>query len=133
VVRIAGGVANNVVPDACTLVVNRRFAPCYTVDEARAQVERLLEGADAIDVVNASPAAPPNLAHPLVAAFVDTVGRDVRPKLGWTDVARFASRGIAALNFGPGDPAVSHTADEHVTRESIEACYEMLAGFVGVG
>jgi succinyl-diaminopimelate desuccinylase len=132
VVRIEGGVANNVVPDACTLVVNRRFAPSYSVDEARAEVEELLEGADRIEVVNASPAAPPNLGHPLVAEFVRTLAVDVEPKLGWTDVARFAARGVPAVNFGPGDPDVAHTADERVTRESVEKCHVALGGFLGV-
>jgi succinyl-diaminopimelate desuccinylase len=132
VVRIEGGVANNVVPDSCTLVVNRRFAPSYSVDEARAQVEKLLAGADRIEVVNASPAAPPNLGHPLVAEFVDTLGLDVEPKLGWTDVARFASRGVPAVNFGPGDPDVAHTADERVTRSAVEQCCAALSRFLGV-
>ena len=57
----------------------------------------------------------------------------MRPKLGWTDVARFASRGIPALNFGPGDPEIAHTAGELVTRDSIERAYATLARFVGVG
>ena len=114
VVRIEGGIANNVVPDACSIVVNRRFAPAYTVDEARAQVEALLDGADEIEVVNASPAAPPNLWDPLVAELIGTFDLGVRPKLGWTDVARFAAHGVPALNFGPGDPEIAHTAGEHV-------------------
>jgi succinyl-diaminopimelate desuccinylase len=132
VVRIEGGVANNVVPDTCTLVVNRRFAPSYSVDDARAEVEELLTGADRIEVLNASSAAPPNLGHPLVAEFVQTLGVDVEPKLGWTDVARFAARGVPAVNFGPGDPDLAHTAGEHVTRESVEQCYAALARFLGV-
>jgi succinyl-diaminopimelate desuccinylase len=132
VVRIEGGVANNVVPDSCTLVVNRRFAPASSVDEARGQVEKLLSGADRIEVINASPAAPPDLGHPLVAEFIETIGLDVEPKLGWTDVARFASRGVPAVNFGPGDPDVAHTADEHVTRASVEQCYAALSRFLGV-
>ena len=89
------GSRNNVVPDECSIVVNRRFAPAYSVDEARAQVEALLDGADEIEVVNASPAA---RAEPLGPAG----GRAhrhasisaVRPKLGWTDVARFAAHGV---------------------------------------
>ena len=132
VVRIEGGVANNVVPDECTIVVNRRFAPKYSVDEARAQVEKLLEGADRVEVINASPAAPPNLGHPLAAEFVDVLDLDVEPKLGWTDVARFASRDIPAVNFGPGDPDVAHTADERVTRASVEQCYAAFARFLGL-
>jgi succinyl-diaminopimelate desuccinylase len=132
VVRIEGGVANNVVPDECTIVVNRRFAPKYSVDEARAQVEKLLEGVDRVEVINASPAAPPNLGHPLVAEFVEVLGLDVEPKLGWTDAARFASRNVPAVNFGPGDPDVAHTADELVTRASVEQCHAGFTRFLGL-
>ena len=133
VVSIEAGVARNVVPDVCSFVVNRRFAPAYTVDDAIEQLRALLEDADAVDVLNASPAAPPNLTHPLVAEFVETLDLDVRPKLGWTDVARFASRGVPALNFGPGDPELAHTADELVNRASVDRAYEVLARFVRGG
>ena len=83
-------------------------------------------------MINASPAAPPNLWDPLVAEFIGTFDLDVRPKLGWTDVARFAAHGIPALNFGPGDPEIAHTAGEHVTRESLDGCYAVLGRFLGV-
>ena len=134
VVRVEGGIAgkHNVVPDACTVVVGRRFAPRYTMDEAEAQVRALLDGADRVEVLQAQPAAPPNLTNPLVAEFVDALGLMVRPKLGWTDVARFASRGVPAVNFGPGDPEIAHTKGERVTRDSIERAYSTLAAFVGV-
>ena len=132
VVRIEGGIANNVVPDTCTLVVNRRFAPSYSVDEARAEVEGLLAAADRIEVLSASPAAPPNLGHPLVAEFVEALDVDIEPKLGWTDAARFAALGVPAVNFGPGDPDVAHTAGESVTRESVELGYAGLARFLGL-
>jgi succinyl-diaminopimelate desuccinylase len=134
VVRIEGGIAGkfNVVPDTCTLAVGRRFAPAFTEAEAEAQVRVLLDGADHVEVLQSQPAAPPNLTHPLVADFVERVGLPVRSKLGWTDVARFASRGVPAVNFGPGDPSIAHTAGEHVTRASIEQGYATLAGFVGV-
>ncbi len=133
VVRIEGGIANNVVPDSCAIVVNRRFAPRWSIEEAREQTEVLLAGADRITVLNASPAAPPNLMNPLVAEFIGTLDLAVRPKLGWTDVARFAAHGIPALNFGSGDPEIAHTQGEFVTREAVEGCHAVLAQFLGIG
>ncbi len=133
VVRVEGGVANNVVPDECAVTVNRRFAPSMTLDEAVEETRSLLGGADEIEVVNASGAAAPGLRDPLVAELIGTLDLAVRPKLGWTDVARFAGQGIPALNLGPGDPQIAHTADECVQRDDLEGCYGLLARFLGLG
>jgi succinyl-diaminopimelate desuccinylase len=130
VVQMTGGVAGNVVPDRCSIVVNRRYAPTMTVEEAEAEVRALLDGADEIKLTSVSPAAPPNLFHPLVAEFAGRLNLQIRPKLGWTDVARFTAHGVPALNFGPGDPEVSHTAGERVDRESVNGAFEALAVFL---
>jgi succinyl-diaminopimelate desuccinylase len=45
-VRIDGGVAGNVVPDACTVVVNFRFAPDRSPAEALQHVRDVLDGLD---------------------------------------------------------------------------------------
>lgn len=132
VVRVEGGVANNVVPDTCAVTVNRRFAPSMTLDDALAETRALLDDADEIEVINASSAAPPGLREPLVAEMVGTLDLAVRPKLGWTDVARFAEHGIPALNLGPGDPQVAHTAEERVERADIEGCHAVLERFLGL-
>ena len=92
----------------------------------------LLDGADTITVLQEQAGALPNLTNPLVADFVGGLDLPVRPKLGWTDVARFAARGVPAVNFGPGDPEIAHTAGEFVTRDSIDRAYAALARFVGV-
>jgi succinyl-diaminopimelate desuccinylase len=130
VVSMSGGVAGNVVPDRATIVVNRRYAPSLTTEEAEAEVRALLEGADEITLTSVSPPAPPNLQHPLVAEFAERLGVSVRCKLGWTDVARFTAHGVPAVNFGPGDPEVSHTAGEYVSRHALEQSYNALAAFV---
>jgi succinyl-diaminopimelate desuccinylase len=132
VVRVEGGVANNVVPDACTLIVNRRIAPARTVEVAITQVYELLGDADTLEVLTASPPAPPNLTHPLVQELVGAGVLGVRPKLGWTDVARFAAHGIPACNFGPGDPELAHTADERVDLADLTRCADVLGAFLGL-
>lgn len=130
VVGIRGGVAGNVVPDECVLTVNRRFAPSISLDEAVAHTRELLDGADEINLIDAANAALPSLRDPLVSEFVDTLSLQVRPKLGWTDVARFAQHGIPAVNFGPGDTELAHTADEWVNRSSLAACHSALLTFL---
>lgn len=133
VVGISGGVASNVVPDEATLTVNHRFAPDRTLGAAVAEASALLEAAVpgvSVRLVDGREGALPGLSAPLVAEFCATVGAVPRPKLGWTDVARFAQLGMPALNFGPGDPEVAHSADEHVRRADLRSVEEALRGFL---
>ena len=131
VVRVEAGIANNVVPDRCDIVLNRRYAPACSFDDAVAQTKEFLNDADEIEILSASPAAAPNLTHPLIAALIAAGQLDVRPKLGWTDVARFTQHGIAAVNYGPGDPELAHSAGEFVERAELDECLRVLASFVG--
>ena len=120
VVDVSGGVAGNVVPDEATVVVNHRFAPDRTSDEAVAHVRSVLapvlEDDDTFEVVDCSPPARPGIGDPLIGALIERNGLEVRAKLGWTDVAFFAERGVPASNFGPGDPTIAHTAGERLER-----------------
>lgn len=129
-VFVEGGAAGNVVPDHVRLVVNHRFAPDRSAAEAEAHVRAVLaphlDDGDTVTLVDLGVAAPPRLDHPLLAAFTGRFDLQVRAKLGWTDVAFFAERGIPAANFGPGDAEVSHTRDEHVTRTYLDFCYAAL-------
>ncbi|MFP5346510.1 MAG: succinyl-diaminopimelate desuccinylase [Actinomycetes bacterium] len=110
-VGIRGGVAGNVVPDECVVTVNYRFAPSTTLEDAEAHLRELFTGFD-VRVTDGSPGARPGLQHPAAAAFVAAIGQQPRPKYGWTDVARFSSMGVPAVNFGPGDPLFAHKDDE---------------------
>ena len=120
-VRISGGVAMNVIPDECVVTVNFRFAPDRSVEQATEHVRKVFAGWD-VTLTDAIGGARPGLAEPAAASFVSAVGGTPRAKLGWTDVARFASLGIAAVNYGPGDPQLAHRPDEHVEIEAITRC-----------
>ena len=129
-VGIEGGVSGNVVPDEVTVRIGHRFAPDRDVAQAEAHVREVLapylEPGDTLEVLDAAPAAAPAVAHPVVAAMVARHGLRVTAKLGWTDVARFAEHGVPAVNLGPGDPTLAHTAEERVTRSSLERTYAVL-------
>jgi succinyl-diaminopimelate desuccinylase len=136
-VFVEGGVAGNVVPDRAVVTLNHRFAPDRASDEALAHVEDVLaphlaEG-DTVTVIDVAHAAPPGLTHPLLAALRERNGLEVRAKLGWTDVSRFAAAGIPATNFGPGDAELAHTRDERVDRASLEAVFVALGDLLRNG
>jgi succinyl-diaminopimelate desuccinylase len=125
-------VANNVVPDRCLVTVNRRLAPGVEPDVVIAELRTLCPEVVDVREVSCSMGAHPNLEHRLVAEFVAATDAPVRPKLGWTDVARFAAWGVPALNYGPGDPTVAHTAEEFVELHDLDAVYAGLAAFLGL-
>lgn len=107
-----GGRGRNVVPDRFTLNLNHRFAPDQTLDRAKREIVDFVGGRAEVEFTDLSPAARPNASNPLVRALVRSGVRGVEPKQAWTDVARFAERGIAAVNFGPGENAQAHQKNE---------------------
>ena len=119
-VRIAGGVAGNVIPDACEVEVNYRFAPSKSAADAEAHIRNLLAGFD-VEITDAAEGARPGLDAPIAQEFVAAVGAEPRPKYGWTDVARFSALGIPAVNYGPGDPHLAHHDEERVPLAQIDA------------
>ncbi|QAY71827.1 succinyl-diaminopimelate desuccinylase [Xylanimonas protaetiae] len=132
-VGIRGGVAGNVVPDACVVTVNYRFAPSLSTAGAENHLRDLFDGFD-VRVTDAAGGARPGLDAPLAVAFADAVlavtGGTPRPKYGWTDVARFADLGIPAVNFAPGDPVLAHKDDERVPVAQLALCRDALRAWL---
>lgn len=130
-VSISGGVQGNVVPDAAMLAVNFRFAPDRTVEQAVEHLRQVF-AAHEVTVVDAAAGAMPGLSAPAARQLVEAAGGTPVAKLGWTDVARFAAAGLPAVNFGPGDPTLAHTRDEHVPVAQIHRCAEVLTKFLTI-
>ncbi len=133
-VRIGGGVAGNVIPDACRVEVNFRYAPDRDEDAAEAHLREVFADAVAagavLTVVDNAGGALPGLSEPAAAEFIAAVGRPARAKLGWTDVARFAAFGIPAVNYGPGDPQLAHTREEHVVVGRLQPPEDALTAYL---
>lgn len=107
-----GGRGRNVIPDGFTLNLNHRFAPGTSLEQAQADIEALVAGRASIEWRDLSPSALPYASHPLVLALREAGVFGVEPKQAWTDVARFASLGVPAINFGPGTNAQAHQRNE---------------------
>ncbi|MGI9607277.1 MAG: succinyl-diaminopimelate desuccinylase [Acidimicrobiales bacterium] len=136
-VFVEGGVAGNVVPDDATVTINHRFAPDRTPLEAeefvRSVVAPFMEDEDTFLLTDMSPAAMPDLRHPLMAAFIGRNDLNVRAKLGWTDVAFFAEQGIPAVNFGPGDSTLAHTQQENLHETPLVMTYQAMDELLRTG
>ena len=140
VVRVDGGVANNVIPEAASLTVNYRFAPSMRADDALAWVRDFFDGTGArIDVDDLCEGARPGADSPVALRFLRVArevacerGAELRlsAKVGWTDVARFTQVGVPAMNFGPGDPLLAHTRDEHTPVSDILRVHATLRAFL---
>lgn len=125
VTTASAGVARNVIPATATFNLNHRFPPDRTVAEAEALVRRLCESADRVEIVDRAPAAPIPDDNPHLDRFRSLV-RVVSAKTAWTDVARLTERGLAAVNYGPGEVALAHRADESVAVAAMEQCLAVL-------
>jgi succinyl-diaminopimelate desuccinylase len=109
--------------------VNHRFPPGKGIEDVRRVFEELLGGSASYEIVDFAPSGPVELDNPLLQKLIET-GLEVRPKQAWTDVARFALRGVAAANFGPGLPAQAHQEAEYAELPLLERCYERLTSFL---
>jgi succinyl-diaminopimelate desuccinylase len=119
-VAIRGGIAGNIIPDLCEVEVNYRFAPNRSAEGAAAHLRDVFAGFE-VEITDAAEGARPGLDAPLAREFLSAVGAEPRPKYGWTDVARFSSLGVPAVNFGPGDPQLAHHDEERVPLAQIDA------------
>ena len=130
----SGGRARNIIPDLFEINLNYRFAPGRTpedvVSELRALVaERAGEGAE-VEPTDLSPAGRPHAGHPLVLHLAACGVPLVEMKQAWTDVARFDSIGVPAVNFGPGTQAQAHQRNEYTELPLLYQGYAILERFL---
>jgi succinyl-diaminopimelate desuccinylase len=133
VTQIAGGIADNVIPDRVTARLNYRFAPVRTVDEARRNLTDVVGDAGELEITSASPPGRVAVRSPLVQRLRRAGDFTVEPKQAWTPVAQFSEEGLDAINLGPGATAYAHKRDERVAISELARTYTALQRFVTDG
>jgi acetylornithine deacetylase len=132
---ICGGTQPNIVPDGCSISIDRRTLPGETESSVRREIALLLKAKK----LNAkfsnrklAPALPletnPNL--PLVQTFLRAVNQ--KKSLGvdyFCDAAVLSAGGIPSVVFGPGDIAQAHTVDEWISLAELERAKDLLIRF----
>jgi succinyl-diaminopimelate desuccinylase len=130
ITRIDGGIATNVIPDRAEANVNFRYAPDRSPADADAYLRSLLPEGATYEHAGDSPPARVVTSSPLVQRLRAAGELALEPKQAWTNVADFTSRGIDAVNFGPGATGYAHRRDEQVEIAALETAFTALWRFV---
>jgi succinyl-diaminopimelate desuccinylase len=130
ITTIEGGIATNVIPDRCVANINFRYAPDRSSASAEAYLRSLVPQGAEFEHAGDSPPARVVTDSPLVQQLRAAGDLALEPKQAWTNVADFTSRGIDAVNFGPGATRYAHRRDEQVEIAALERAYDSLWRFV---
>jgi succinyl-diaminopimelate desuccinylase len=133
VTRLEAGIADNVIPDRATATLNLRYAPDRTPEAAESELRSLVRDGATLEITSHAPPGRVVTDSPLVAALRAAGARGIEPKQAWTNVADFTARGIDAVNFGPGEPALAHRRDERVEISALLHAYTTLQRFLRGG
>jgi acetylornithine deacetylase len=138
---IHGGISANVVPDRCTIEIERRLSPGEMADTAYRQVIDYVGARAELNstIVHESP-------HMIAPAFADDVNGPLAADLAAitrsiagrssqlgapyaTDAAFFATAGIPSVVYGPGNLAQAHTVDEWISIDQLQQAVDVLYHF----
>jgi acetylornithine deacetylase/succinyl-diaminopimelate desuccinylase len=133
VTRIAGGIADNVVPETCELVLDRRLLPGESLDAAMDDLNTLLDrakrehGVDAAITAIRTKAGATETAvdEPLVreAVAISRAHGVTFPQpgglTGGCDLVHFHDVGAVGIVLGPGSLDVAHQPDEYVPKQDL--------------
>jgi acetylornithine deacetylase/succinyl-diaminopimelate desuccinylase family protein len=130
VTLLNAGVKENVIPERCEIVLDRRLVPGETEAAALAEVSAILEWVRGghpglrVEVERTIPTtgSPSELeeSHPLVGVALQAAGwalekpSTVNGMSGACDMTHFRSAGIPCVVLGPGDGSQAHQPDEHI-------------------
>lgn len=117
---INAGTQHNVIPDACSFVVDIRSNECYSNEEIFEILQSKLQSEIKARSFRLSSSSI-SVEHPIVKK-IKSMGRNLfgSPTLSDQALMRFPS-----VKFGPGDSSRSHTADEFIFESEIEEAIEM--------
>jgi len=130
ITMLEAGIASNVIPDRAVATLNFRYAPDRTPASAEEYLRSLVPDGASVELTGDSPPAAVVTDTPLVRALRDAGDLAFEPKQAWTNVADFTTRGIDAVNFGPGATRYAHRRDELVEIDSLVRAYETLRAFL---
>lgn len=135
---IKGGHAINVTPKNCELVLDIRTPPTKTVNQFLSDIVNIIKSFDnsvksEYKVEDLTEPYQSNIATALVEAFRKAILQEINTepkfirKTGTGEMNIFAHEyKIPIITYGPGDPRVSHTDNEHISIEDYQKSINVL-------
>ena len=129
VTRLHAGIADNVIPGEATATLNLRYPPDREPADAEVFLSGFVPDGATLEIVSNAPPARV-VDSPAVRALQRAGELEIGPKQAWTNVADFTTRGLDAVNFGPGHTAMAHHPEERVSVSALVTAYEVLERFL---
>ncbi|MFC4766727.1 ArgE/DapE family deacylase [Effusibacillus consociatus] len=143
---ISGGINTNVVPDQCTIRIDRRLIPEENGDQVESEIRQLVEQTvnhykgvkvNAQRILLANSFGPVSEDTPLIQTLSDNWKKMMEGQLAihgvpiYADARHFAEVGVPVVMFGAGPrtllEANGHRADEHVRAEDVIKATKIVA------
>ena len=134
--KISGGTQPNIVPESCTIAIDRRTLPGETEAAVRREIAALLRAKNLSVKVSSTKLAPAlpletDAKLPLVQNFLRAANQKKSVGVDYfCDAAVLSAGGTPSVVFGPGDIAQAHTADEWISLAELERGKNLLLHFL---
>lgn len=126
--QIEAGIAHNIVPDLCKIVVDVRTTDAYTNEETLEIIKSSVDECELKARSTRLNSSRISIDHPIIQRAI-TLGKT---PFGSPTLSDQALLPCQSVKMGPGDSARSHTADEYITipeiRDAIQTYFTLLNG-----
>ena len=144
VTQISGGAAENIIPDTCEIILDRRLVSGENIETVERQLVEILEqiqqGEADFNITwerigSTVPwrlQAGSNLLEICRKVYRECFGTEAecRDLGGTSEAGFFADSGIDTILFGPGNIAQAHTRDEYVEIDQVEKAFKYYSALI---
>ena len=120
---IRGGTKINLVPDSCSLEIDRRTIPGETVSLVVGQIRKIIRkmkiDAD-VQIENSRMPMQISEKSELVTLLSEITGARTSASTGYMESEMYTKAGIPCVNFGPGVDSQAHVTNEYVPVKNLK-------------
>lgn len=141
---ISGGIAKNVIPSTCELLIEIRYLPQFPIENLRSQLENYIndelvpemkknhsEAAIYLDQISDAPGLTTSKDAPIARLMHTVLGVEEYLKVSYSsESASYREAGISTIICGPGSIEQAHRPDEFISLEQLNICEHTLKNIV---